>query len=172
MLMSLLPFKNQVAHVSGGQLLRAVEQVIGSQIIEQAIKRTCSSERRQRILPTHVVVVLVIAMSFWSSDSIVDVFKNLIQGLNSLQIPLLIRLKAPTSSSISVARQRAGSAVMTCLFEMVAKPLATLLTPGAFLGGLRIMAVDGTVFDVTDTPENARVFGYPGSRQEYISSIS
>ena len=46
---------------------------------------------------------------------------------------------------------------------MVAKPLATLLTPGAFLGGLRIMAIDGTVFHVTDTQENARVFGYPGS---------
>jgi len=164
MLMSLLPFKNQVAHVPGGQLLRAVEQVIKSQTIEQAIQQTCSSERRQRILPTHVVVVLVIAMSFWSFDSIVDVFKNLIQGLSSLQIPLLIRLKAPTSSSISEARQRTGSAVMTRLFEMVAKPLATLLTPGAFLGGLRIMAVDGTVFDVTDTRENARVFGYPGSR--------
>jgi len=26
------------------------------------------------------------------------------------------------------------------------------------------MALDGTVFDVPDTPENARVFGYPGSR--------
>lgn len=163
MLTQLLRFKNEIAHVPGGQLFRALEQVIGSQTIDQAIQLTCSSERRQRMLPTHVVVVLVIAMSFWSSDSIVDVFKNLIQGISSLQIPLLIRLKAPTSSSISEARQRTGSAVMTRLFEMVAKPLATLLTPGAFLGGLRIMAVDGTVFDVTDTQENARVFGYPGS---------
>lgn len=134
MLMSLLPFKNQVAHVSGGQLLRAVEQVIGSQIIEQAIKRTCSSERRQRILPTHVVVVLVIAMSFWSSDSIVDVFKNLIQGLNSLQIPLLIRLKAPTSSSISVARQRAGSAVMTRKFFDGRQTISNTFNTWCFFG--------------------------------------
>ena len=91
MLTSLLHFKNEIAHVPAGQLFRALEQVIGSQTIDQAIQLTCSSERRQRILPTHVVVVLVIAMSFWSSDSIVDVFKNLIQGLSSLQIPLLIR---------------------------------------------------------------------------------
>jgi len=47
---------------------------------------------------------------------------------------------------------------------MVAKPLATLLTLLSFLGGLRITALDGTVMDVPDTPENARVFGYPGSR--------
>ena len=44
------------------------------------------------------------------------------------------------------------------------RPLATEKTPGAFLEGLRIMAVDGTVFDIPDTKANARVFGYPASR--------
>lgn len=44
------------------------------------------------------------------------------------------------------------------------RPLATLQTPGAFLGGLRIMAVDRTVFDVPDTLAFARVFGYPATR--------
>jgi len=39
-----------------------------------------------------------------------------------------------------------------------------LQTIGAFLGGLRVMAVDGTVMDVPDSSANARVFGYPGSR--------
>jgi hypothetical protein len=52
---------------------------------------------------------------------------------------------------------------MRRLFELVAKPLVTILTPAAFLGGLRVMAIDGTVFDAPDTPTNARVFGYPGS---------
>ena len=42
--------------------------------------------------------------------------------------------------------------------------MATEQTPGAFLGGLRLMAVDGTVFDLPDTAANARVFGYPGTR--------
>lgn len=53
---------------------------------------------------------------------------------------------------------------MSWLFALVARPLATLDTPGAFLNGLRLMAVDGTVFDVPDTEVNARVWGYPGSR--------
>jgi hypothetical protein len=53
---------------------------------------------------------------------------------------------------------------MRRLFELVGKPLATILTLAAFLGGLRIMAIDRTVFDVPDTPTNARIFfGYPGS---------
>lgn len=38
-------------------------------------------------------------------------------------------------------------------------------TPLAFLKGLRWMAIDGTVFDISDTKENGRVFGYPGSRK-------
>ncbi len=52
---------------------------------------------------------------------------------------------------------------MRRLFELVAKPLATILTPGTFLGELRIMAIDETVFNVPDTPTNARVFVYPDS---------
>ncbi len=53
---------------------------------------------------------------------------------------------------------------MSQLFEQVVHPLATPETPGAFLGGLRVMAVDGTVLDVPDSKANARVFGYPSSR--------
>ena len=53
---------------------------------------------------------------------------------------------------------------MSQLFVRTVRPLATPETPEAFLGGLRVMAVDGTVLDVPDSPANARVFGYPGSR--------
>jgi len=162
--MSLVNFETTAPKLSPSELLTALEQVIPTHTITSAIIDTSSQGRRQRILPTHVVVALVIAMSFWSSYSIVDVFKNLIYGFSSLKIQERIRFRTPTSSSITEARQRTGPAVMTRLFEMVAKPLATILTPGAFLGGLRIMAIDGTVFDVPDTETNAKVFGYPGSR--------
>ncbi len=54
---------------------------------------------------------------------------------------------------------------MSRLFNSIVRPTATVETPGAFLGGLRVMAVDGTVIDVPDSQANARVFGYPGSRK-------
>ncbi len=54
---------------------------------------------------------------------------------------------------------------MSQLFNSIAKPLANSATPGAFLGGLRVMAVDGTLLDVPDSQANAKVFGYPGSRK-------
>jgi hypothetical protein len=53
---------------------------------------------------------------------------------------------------------------MTQLFELIVHPMASPQTNGAFLGGLRVMAVDGTVIDVPDSPGNARVFGYRGTR--------
>jgi hypothetical protein len=161
--MSLWQFSLTPPKIEPGKLLQALDTVISPELIAQAITQTHSQQQRQRSLPTHVVVVLVIAMSLWASDSVVDVFKNLISGLSSQWIRLCVRLKTPTSSSISEARQRVGPAVMTRLFKLVARPLATVQTEGAFLGGLRLMAVDGTVFDVPDTEANAKVFGYPGT---------
>jgi hypothetical protein len=44
------------------------------------------------------------------------------------------------------------------LFHKICRPLATKDTQGAFLFGYRLMAVDGTVEDVPDTPENKAAF--------------
>src|SRR5436853_551007 len=43
--------------------------------------------------------------------------------------------------------------------EALSQPIATSQTRGAFLFGLRLMAVDGTSEDVPDTPANAAYFG-------------
>jgi Insertion element 4 transposase N-terminal/Transposase DDE domain len=146
------------------EVLSALETVIPTETINKAIELTQSQAQRNRRLPTQLVVAVVMAMSLWSHDSIVDVLKNLADGWSNQLIRLGQRWSTPSKSSISEARQRVGSQVMSRLFALVAKPLATLDTPGAFLNGLRLMAIDGTVFDVPDTEANARVWGYPGSR--------
>lgn len=89
---------------------------------------------------------------------------TVVNGLSRQRTKLGKYWRVPNSASISEARQRVGSQVMSQLFERVVHPLATPETPGAFLGGLRVMAVDGTVLDVPDSQANARVFGYPASR--------
>ena len=162
--MSLIQFSVLGQKILPNQLFPAIEEVIPQGKITEAISLSNSIEQRERRLTTHLIVVLVIAMSFWSTDGIIDVFKNLVVGLSAQWIRLKIRLKTPTSSSISEARQRVGPSVMTRLFELIVRPLATPFTEGAFLNGLRLMAVDGTVFDVPDTEKNAKVFGYPGTR--------
>jgi len=146
------------------EILQAIALAIPSETIGATIERTQSERQRNRKLPTHLVVALIIAMSLWSKDSIEDVLENLVQGLSGQWIRLSQRWKKPSKSSISEARQQVGPQVMSQLFRVVARPLGTEQTPGAFLNGLRLMAVDGTSFDLPDTAENARVFGYPGTR--------
>ncbi len=145
-------------------VFKAIETVIPPDVLAQTLGNTGSVEERKRKLPSQLVVCLVIAMSLWSSDSMGTVLKNLVNGLSRQWTRLGQYWKVPSSSSITEARQRVGCRVMSQLFTRVARPLATQETPGAFLEGLRVMAVDGTVLDVPDSLANARVFGYPGSR--------
>lgn len=162
--MPLKDFSLIAPKIEPGELLQAIESVIPTEAIDQAIAATNSQEQRHRRLPTHLVVALVIAMHVWSDYSLVDVLKNLMDGLSRRWIRLTQRWRVPNKSSITEARQRVGPQVMSQLFTSVVRPLATPATPGAFLGGLRLMSVDGTVLDVPDTKSNAKVFGYPGSR--------
>ena len=92
------------------------------------------------------------------------VLKNLVDGLGEAFVRVGQYWKVPCKSSITEARQRVGPQAMSRLFHQVVRPLSTHKTPGAYLGGLRVMAVDGTVFDVPDSEANARVFGYPATR--------
>jgi Insertion element 4 transposase N-terminal len=84
------------------------------------------------------------------------VLKNLVDGLSEAWIKVGSYWRVPCKSSITEARQRIGSQVITRLFHLVVRPLATVETPEAFLGGLRVMAVDGTI-DTEGEPEIYRL---------------
>lgn len=61
--------------IQNGDLLKAIETAIPKTAIKQAIANTGCYEERKRSLPAQLVVSLVIAMSFWSKDSMRDVLK-------------------------------------------------------------------------------------------------
>lgn len=46
----------------------------------------------------------------------------------------------------------------------MARPLAAAGTPGCFLAGRRLVAIDGTCLDLADIPANDEFFGRPGGR--------
>ena len=150
--------------IRNGEVLKAIEVAISPETIEKAIMQSQAQENRIRSLPAHLVVCLVIAMSIWSTDSMRDVLKNLVDGLAESWVKVGKYWRVPCKSAITQARQRLGSQVMNRLFHQVVQPRATAGTVGAFLNGLRIVVIDGTTLDVPDSEENARVFGRPGSR--------
>src|SRR5205085_8302130 len=65
-------------------------------------------------------------------------------------------------AAFSQARRRLGVTPLRRAFDLVARPMATPATPGAFYKGWRLVAWDGTTLDLPDTPANARAFGRPG----------
>jgi hypothetical protein len=66
----------------------------------------------------------------------------------------------PARSAFSYRREQLGSQIMQELFARCAGPKATEQTPGAFWKGMRLLALDGTVESVPDTPANRAAFRY------------
>ena len=131
------------------EIFKAIEIAIPASAIEQAIAaKTNVEEKRQRALPAQLVVCLVIAMSLWSKDSMRDVLKNLIDGLNEGWIKIGKFWRFPCKSAITQARQRLGAGVMRQLFHSLLRPMATVETVGAFINELRVVVIDGTCLDI------------------------
>jgi hypothetical protein len=105
------------------------------------------------------VVSLVVAMGLWTSESIRHALAAVVDGWRESQAAASSEWRLPSTAAIARARQRAGARVLRVLFQTVAGPRATPETRGAFLHGLRLMALDGTTLEVADTPANAHAFG-------------
>jgi hypothetical protein len=125
--------------------------------VKAAIKETGTQHVRERKLHRVAVVFLVIAMGIYTRLSIGDVMSKLAQGLRFVWRDPDHRL--PQDSALTYQRYQLGARPLVRLFHRVCHPMATPETRGAFLFGLRLMAIDGTVEDVPDTPANAAVFG-------------
>jgi len=145
-------------------LMEALHRAIPVEAIESALRRTDSFEKRRRCLPARLVVLFVIAMNIWAKDSLLDAFKNLVNGLRWCSVALLGK-RLPGKSALSQARSRLGFGAMKELYHSLARPMATKETPGAYCKGLLKVSLDGSDFDIQDTPENEKRFGRPGSHR-------
>src|SRR6266542_408300 len=135
--------------------LAGLEQVIRPEDVQQALAATGRVNARRCRLTHEVVLWVVLAMGLLTDLPIRQVFKaarRLRKGEES-----------PHRSSLCVARQRLGVAPVRHLFLQVVRPLAHPETPGAFYRGLRLMGLDGTIFDVPDSEANAAVFARPSA---------
>lgn len=82
-----MPYKKLLLEspkLRSSEIFKAIEIAIPSTEIETAILKTKVREKRHRALPSQLVVCLIVAMSLWSKDSMWDVLKNLIDGLNEV----------------------------------------------------------------------------------------
>jgi hypothetical protein len=141
-----------------GVLTRVVPRDVVDEILNECGKR----EQRARDLPAGFMVYYVMALTLWFGQAYEEVLRLLVGGLRFLG-NWDERWKVPSSSAISQARKRLGEDPLRLLFERVAVPLARPGTKGAWYRGLRLMAIDGVVFDAPNTPENDEEFGRGGN---------
>jgi hypothetical protein len=148
-------------HLADQPLLEALRLALPDRALDDAIVAAGAQEQRRRLLPARLVVALVIAMGLWARDGLRDVLANLVDGLRERDPAPWRDWHPPAKSALTQARQRLGPRPLFLLFRRLAGPAAPPGLPGAFLFGLRLMAVDGSTLDLPDTPANARAFGRP-----------
>lgn len=138
--------------------LAGVEAVVSREQIRHALKVTGRRDARRCPLTHEVMLWIILAMGLFTDRSIRQVFKasRRLHG----------REQTPHRSSLCIARQRLGVAPVRALFHEVLSPLAMQNVAGGFYRGYRLMAIDGNVLNLPDTPANERAFGRPsgGSR--------
>jgi hypothetical protein len=135
----------------------ALSRALPPDAITRAIAQEGVGEVRERRLTMVVIVWLVIALHLYPTVSIGGVLRKLARGLRLIWTDPSIRL--PGDSAIAYRRAQLGARPIVALFKQVCQPIATAQTRGAWLFGLRVMALDGTTEDVPDTPANAAAFG-------------
>lgn len=143
--------------VSVGVLTR----VFPPEVVDEVIAGCGRTEQRRRSLPARSVAYFAMGMALHADGSYEDVLALISDGLAwSAREEGQVRLA--NKAAISHARDRLGKEPMAALFERVSTPLATPGTPGCFLAGRRLAAIDGTCLDLADTPVNDEHFGRPG----------
>jgi hypothetical protein len=117
------------------------------ELVDEVIAELGRTEQRHRSLPARVMAYFAIGMALHSEGSYEDVLALLTDGLawSGDEEPV----KLPSKSAIFQARARLGADPVRVLFERVARPLAEPDTPGSWLAGRRLVAIDGTCLDVS-----------------------
>jgi Insertion element 4 transposase N-terminal len=138
--------------------LGVLTRLVHRDLVDEVLVDTGRTERRRRLLPARVVVYFVLAMTLFFDDAYEEVMRKLVEGLRFVR-SWDEHWQVPTSSALCQARARLGAEPIRELYARVARPLAGAGTPGAWLGELRVMAIDGVQLDTPDTADNEDAFG-------------
>ena len=139
-----------------------VTKVFPAELVDEVIAECGRREQRHRSLPAQTMAYFAIGLALHADGSYEDVLGLMVDGLSWADSGDVGPVRLPSKSAISQARDRLGSEPVRVLFERVAVPLAAPDTPGCWLAGRRMVAIDGMTLDVADSEVNAAEFGRPG----------
>jgi hypothetical protein len=137
--------------------LPLMDRIYSQETIEELITSFYPKPTRARKLTMKLVIYVLICWSLFLGSTLGAVYSELLSSERYLGEEDPEEL--PGRAAWVYRRKQVGVRILRQLFVLKCKPLATASTPGAFAYGLRLMAIDGTLDDVADTPANAAYFG-------------
>lgn len=138
-------------------------RVVPPDVVHAVLNAHDCNSQRVRSFPAVAGVYYCMALNLYPEAAYEEVFAVVAQGLAwAAEAAEPARV---AKSSISAVRSRIGAAPLRELVERCCVPLADPQGhPHAFYAGLRVVAFDGSNFELPDEADNVEQFGYPGSR--------
>ena len=137
-------------------------RVVPPEVVHEVLDAHGRNSQRIRAFPAVAGVYFVMALSLYPEASYEAVFSAISQGL-------AWEAGAPQPAgvskvAISLLRTRIGAQPLADLAARCCVPLAEpSVHPGGFYRGLRLVAIDGSTFELPDEPEIEKAFGRPGA---------
>ena len=150
--------------------LGELERHLGDGVIEAAVDKAIAGGRlkprqRRRIMSYPLVIRLVIAMTLMPDASYREALRRL-AGLLA-DIPFTREWHIPTGKVVTDWRLPVPADLLEDLFWQAAGPLIDDGEPSAvLLAGMMVLAADGMLVNVADTPANRAFFGCTGTAAE------
>src|SRR3989440_6866736 len=160
--------------------LSMVEEVYPGQLLQECAERSVKSAskvRRERHFTALSVLWFVLAMVLWSRLGQGRVWDKLTHRLQDRD---RARPQEPAgASALSYQREQLGVHPLKQVFEQGTQVLCGKETAGAWYHGSRLMALDGSLFNLPDTAANEQAFGrshnqagkgaYPQARAVFLT---
>ena len=139
-------------------------RVVPPEIVHEVLDAHGRNSQRIRAFPAVAGVYYVMALSLYPEAAYEAVFSAVAQGLAwqaGAAQPVGV-----SKVAISLLRSRIGAQPLADLVRRCCVPLADpQIHPEAFYRGMRLVGIDGSIFELPDAPDNELSFGRPGGRQ-------
>jgi len=150
--------------------LGEMERHLGDGVIEAIVDAELEKGRlrpreRRRLMSYPLVIRLMIAMTLMPDASCCEALARL-AGLLA-DVPFALEWHIPTGKVITGWRLLIPADVMESIFWQVAGPLISDDEPSAvLLAGMMVLAADGMLVNLADTPANRAMFGSTGTADD------
>jgi Insertion element 4 transposase N-terminal/Transposase DDE domain len=135
--------------------------VIPPGLVDDAVGDGLAWEMRLRALPARLGVYFVLGCALLSGKPYPEVIRQVTGGLERALAGAGWRV--PASTALTGVRRRVGEKPLESVFRRLCSALSPGRSPWSHLGGLLVVAVDGTTVSVCDSPASAAASGRPGA---------